>query len=125
MRVRDLYITESKRIIDEYNVVMGKLDHYNDLLAEHKAKVTDMLVVLGNIELSTDLDSVKGARVNELMSDYDRITLDLETHLKKYIAEIEKLKEASSILYQKIITEYADIPEATLQAQIKKQLEEL
>jgi len=125
MRVRDLYITESKRIIDEYNTVMSKLDHYNDLLAEHKIKVNEMLIILGNIELSTDLDNVKGARINALMSDYDRITLDLETHLKQYIKEIETLKEASKVVYQKIMTEYADVPETVLQTQIKKQLEEL
>jgi len=124
MNIEPQYIKESARIIKNYNNIIAELAVFEKTLGENK----DML-----LKLKDDIDALKNSKGTDLlkkqklagvMNGYDKEIGRLQDIMLPYIAQLEKLKKDSNILYGVLKEKYPGASDKQLQEQIFRQLEE-
>lgn len=124
MKIKQIYIDQSKKIIDNYNTVINMLLAQEKNLQENKAFVLKLQKKIENVDMSTDDPLIKQQKLEKMLVQYDIKINKLEQDIKPILEKMEELKKHSKIVYDKILTEYSAYSEAEIQEQIKKQLQE-
>jgi len=124
MRIKDIYIDQSKKIIKKFDKLINSLILHEKDLQESKQFVLNLQKKISNIDLSPDEPLLKQHNLEKLMVEYDIKMNRLENIIKPILEEMEQLKKQSKIVYDKIMTEYSQYSEKELQEQIQKQLQE-
>jgi len=124
MRIETQYVKESKRIITNYNKVVSELAVFEKTLSENK----DILIKLkDDIDALKDMkgtDLLKKSKLAEVMSGYDKEIGRLQDIMMPYVAQLERLKKDSTVLYGVLKEKYPGASDTQLQQQIFSQLDE-
>lgn len=124
MRIEAQYVKESKRIITNYNKVVSELSVFEKTLSENKdilLKLKDDIDALKDMK-GTDL--LKKSKLAEVMSGYDKEIGRLQDIMMPYVAQLERLKKDSTVLYGILKEKYPGASDTQLQQQIFSQLDE-
>jgi len=123
MVIKQIYIDQSKKIINKYNKILNLLKEQEDNLVDNKKFILNLQKEISNIDGLSSNQLVKQQKLEELMIEYDIKINKLEQEIKPILEELENLKKQSKILYDKIMIDYSGYSETEIQEQIKKQLQ--
>lgn len=123
MVIKQIYIDQSKKIINKYNKILNLLKEQEDNLVNNKKFILNLQKEISNIDGLSSNQLVKQQKLEELMIEYDIKINKLEQEIKPILEELENLKKQSKILYDKIMIDYSGYSETEIQEQIKKQLQ--
>lgn len=123
MVIKQIYIDQSKKIIDKFNELVNRLLAYQKNLEENKQYVLNLQKKIDIIDMSSDEPLLKQNKLEKLLLEYDIKISKIEQEISPIILEMDELKKQSKIVYDKIITEYSNYTEKEIQEQIQKQLQ--
>lgn len=123
MIIKQIYIDQSKKIINKFNELVNRLLTYQTNLEENKQYVLKLQKQIEIIDMSSDEPLLKQNKLEKLLLEYDIKISKIEQEISPIVLEMDELKKQSKIVYDKIITEYSNYTEKEIQEQIQKQLQ--
>jgi GTPase involved in cell partitioning and DNA repair len=125
MIIDNIYILETKRIIDNYNYVLSEIEKYSLTLNDKKDSMLEIQKNLNIIDRNNENELFKEQQVYQLIDKYNNEISKIEKSVKPLIDKIEITKKEISLLYTIIKEKYSEYTEDEIKDQISKQLQEL
>jgi len=123
MVIDNIYILETKRILDNFNYIFNEISNYEKTLIDKKNKMLNIKKELSVINKSNKDDLFKEQEIFKLIDTYNLEISKIEKEISPLIEKIELTKKEIAILYNTIIEKYSDYTEEEIKEAIKIQLE--
>lgn len=123
MIIDNIYILETKRILDNFNYIFNEISNYEKTLIDKKNKMLNIKKELSVINKSNKDDLFKEQEIFKLIDTYNLEISKIEKEISPLIEKIELTKKEIAILYNTIIEKYSDYTEEEIKEAIKIQLE--
>lgn len=122
MIIDNIYILETKRILDNFNYIFNEITKYEDILLEKKGKMLDIQKQLSVVQSTDKNDLYKEQEIYKLIDQYNSEIIKIEKSVKPLMEKIEVTKKEIAILYDVIMEKYSDYSEEEIRQQIHTQL---